>query len=370
MSIEMAVWRMTEDGPLRLEFTRLDLEASLEEMVARDPDLVGLDLLVVGQQVPTTYGGFVDILGVDAEARLHVLELKRDRTPRDVVAQTLDYGSWARDLTLDDAVELYSDRQGSTFDEAFAQRFGQPVPDVFNTDQQLTIVASELDPASDRIVQYLAEDYGVPINAVFFRHFRDGEHEYLARSWLLSPQEAAAARGRSGRGSKVRPWNQRDFYVILGKVGDTRWELARSKGLLSAGGGSWYWKPLRNLRPGHRVFAYVGGAGYVGVGEVVGEATPAREAEVEVDGSKQPLMEQPDLPPDFAERARSDDPEVAEYVVPVSWLKDRPVAEAVTKPGLFSSQVTVCKLRDQRTIEVLETAFDLDEEESETSPLP
>ena len=370
MSIEMAVWRMTEHGPLRLELTSLGLEANLEKMITKDPDLVGLDLLVVGQQVPTSFGGIVDILGVDVEARVHVLELKRDKTPRHVVAQTLDYGSWARDLTLTDILELYSDRHSTTFDEAFAQRYGQPVPDVFNSDQQLTIVASELDPASDRIVQYLVEDFGVPINAVFFRHFRDGEHDYLARSWLLSPEEAATARGRSGRGSKVRPWNQRDFYVILGNTSDLeRWELARSKGLLNAGGGSWYWKPLRNLRPGHRVFAYVGGAGYVGVGRVTGEATPAREAKVEVDGSQQLLLEQPDLPPEFAARARLDDPEATEYVVPVRWVEDRPVSQAVTRPGLFSSQVTVCKLRDHRTIEVLEEAFDLEKGGSQASSL-
>jgi hypothetical protein len=77
------------------------------------------------------------------------------------------------------------------------------VPDVFNPDQRLTIVASGLDPSSDRIVTYLAERFGVPLNAVFFRHFIDEGREYLARTWLLPPQavEAATQRrsGASGR---------------------------------------------------------------------------------------------------------------------------------------------------------------------------
>ena len=55
-----------------------------------------------------------------------------------------------------------------------------------------------------------------------------------------------------------------------------RWYIARKYGFLSAGGGSRYWKPLRHLTPGNRVFAYVGGAGYVGIGRVTGEMTPAR----------------------------------------------------------------------------------------------
>ena len=29
------------------------------------------------------------------------------------------------------------------------------------------------DPTSDRIVEFLAESYGMPINGVFFRHFSD-----------------------------------------------------------------------------------------------------------------------------------------------------------------------------------------------------
>ena len=65
--------------------------------------------------------------------------------------------------------------------------------------------------------------------------------------------------------------------MVLGGAGQTdRWAIASKYGLLNAGGGSWYWKPLRNLTPGKRVFAYVGGAGYVGIGRVTGEMIPAR----------------------------------------------------------------------------------------------
>ena len=69
--------------------------------------------------------------------------------------------------------------------------------------------------------------------------------------------------------------------MILGrdKPGDPRWPIAHKYGFLNAGGGSWYWKPLRNLEPGHRVFAYVSGAGYVGIGRVTGKVIPARDAE-------------------------------------------------------------------------------------------
>ena len=238
--------------------------------------------------------GYIDLLAVDAEGRVHVLELKRDRTPRDAVAQALDYGSWVAGLSLEDLEQIHLDYQGGETDlgDAFAERFGSPLPDVVNADQQFTIIASELDPTSYRIVEFLAESYGVPINAVFFSHFSDDGREYLARTWLLEPQQTEAKAARPSR-SKIRPWNGRDFYVVLGRndPGDVRWPIASKYGFLNAGGGSWYWKPLRNLTPAKRVFAYVSGAGYVGIGRVTGEMIPARDAKVEIAGQLQPLLD-------------------------------------------------------------------------------
>jgi hypothetical protein len=130
--------------------------------------------------------------------------------------------------------------------------------------------------------------------------------------------------------------------------------------LLSAGGGSWYWKPLQNLTPGKRVFAYVGGAGYVGVGRVTAEMLPARDAMVAVEGQLKPLIDQPALSSEMRARAVSEDPDVTEMVVPVEWLGTRALDDAVWEKGLFSSQVTVCKLRDERTIDTVQAAFGLD----------
>jgi hypothetical protein len=360
----MAIWKMTSDGPVPLAFSQLGQEQRLEDMIVRDPSLTGMDLLVVGRQVATGYGGFIDVLAVDSDAHVHVLELKRDRTPRDVVAQILDYGSWVKDLTLDVVEGIFAAQNGTDFSEAFAARFDTPVPDVFNADQQMTIVASDLDEASDRIVAFLAESYGVPVNAVFFRYFADGDSEFLARTWLLAPQEVEAKRSPSLSGSKVRPWNGRDYYVVMGNIehATPRWDIGRKYGFVGAGGGSWYYKPLRNLSPGKRVFAYVGGAGYVGVGEVTGPMVLLRDLEAPLNGTRVRVLDQPDVPPTIKDRALTDDEDMTEYAVPVRWLATRDTQSAVSERGLFASQVTACKLRDERTIEVVTSAFDLQDE--------
>ncbi|MCY4164471.1 MAG: DUF91 domain-containing protein [bacterium] len=366
MAVEMAIWRMTGAEPQRLGLSPLDSEQRLEDMLARDPSVIGGDLLLLGQQVRTAHGGYVDLLAIDAEGCVHVLELKRDRTPREVVAQALDYGSWAAGLSIDDLADIYAAGAGTTenaesFEQAFAEQFDCPLPDTVNEQQQFTIVASELDPTSERIVEFLAESYGVPINAVFFRHFKDEGSEYLARIWLLDPQEAEAKAARSPR-SKTRPWNGRDFYVVLGKSGEDRWPLAQKYGLLNGGGGLFYWQSLKHLRPGHRVFAYVSGAGYVGIGRVVGEMTLVRDAVVTVDGQAVPFVNLPEASEGYWQWALTiDDMDLAERVVPVEWqhcIGD--LDQAVWEKGLFASQHTACKLRDERTIATVEAAFGID----------
>ena len=143
---------------------------------------------------------------------------------------------------------------------------------------------------------------------------------------------------------KSRPWNGRDFYCVLDRAENPgRWSIARKYGLLSAGGGSWYWKPLRHLTPGKRVFAYVGGAGYVGIGRVTGEMIPARHARVEINGDLKPLLDQPELSTDQWHHAASDDPERTEMVVPVEWLGTR----TYRRGGLGEGPLRLTTLRMQ-----------------------
>lgn len=80
----MGLWR-AEGGQLsRIVPTSIGLESQLEGYIESDPSVLGEPLLVIGRQVPTAHGGFVDLLALDETASLHVIELKRDRTPRDV----------------------------------------------------------------------------------------------------------------------------------------------------------------------------------------------------------------------------------------------------------------------------------------------
>lgn len=151
------MWRIDGDKPLRLAAAKLPTEATLEAYLEQDPSLLGERLLVIGRQLKTPHGMFIDLLAMDIEGNLHVLELKRDKTPRDVVAQVLDYGSWVTNLQRDQVIDIANDHLGEApFEAAFVECFGTSVPDELNADLKLVVVATDLDESSERIVRYLA----------------------------------------------------------------------------------------------------------------------------------------------------------------------------------------------------------------------
>jgi hypothetical protein len=164
---------------------------------------------------------------------------------------------------------------GKLLGEAFEELFGQAMPPTLNASHQLIIVASELDASTERIVSYAAH-YDIPLNVVFFRYFRDGSSEYLARSWLIDPAEAEE-RSRSSRRRRTPQdtWNGTDFYFSAGEGRHRNWDDMVRYGFISAGGGRWYSNSLKLLEPGHRIFANIPGTGYVGVGVVRESVQPS-----------------------------------------------------------------------------------------------
>ena len=360
MPVEMRMWRIDGDEPKPLTASVLPAEKDLHEFLKRDPSLLGERLLVIGSEVITPYGARLDLLAVDADGHLHLLELKRDKTPREVVAQVLDYGSWASTLSRDQIIDIASKHLDQPFEAAFEEVFGSAPPDDLNGELSLTIVAAELDASSERIVSYL-RGFGVPVNAVFFSYLEDDGRRYLARSWLTaSAEDAPAAPSITKRGSKRAAWNGIDWYVSFG--GDRVWEDARTFNFISAGGGKFYSQTIRSLPVGARVWVNLPGTGYVAVGTTLAPATRFEKAQVQIDGECKDLADQT-LATDYDFAVSDLDDDDAEWVVSVEWIDARLQSAAYWEKGMFASQHSACKLRQEFTLERLADHFGIDGDE-------
>ena len=85
--------RMVGDSPERLLEARLPSESTMEEMIVRQPSILSTEWLVIGQQEAIQYGVRIDLLGLALDRAVVLIELKKDKAPRDVAAQALDYAS-------------------------------------------------------------------------------------------------------------------------------------------------------------------------------------------------------------------------------------------------------------------------------------
>lgn len=347
MSLEMSLWRVTAAGLERVSPSKLEREERLEDWIERDPSVLGMELAVLGRQVRTPYGGRIDLLGMDSNGNTVILELKRDQTPRDVVAQVLDYASWVKTLSFAELEGVARQHRERSLSEVFEQAFGERLPEKVNGSHAMVVVASALDPSSERIINYLADECGLSINAVFFRFFSDHGAEHLARAWLKDP----ATMLEQAELAKRVPWTG-FWFLNVGEDEFRNWDDYQQHGFAGAGGGEKYARALRRLGVGDEVFAYMKGLGYVGYGVVTSAALPLRDF-VARDG--QPLRARALRAQRAWEHADSD--ELGEWAVGVDWKQAFPREQARSFKGIFANPNIVCKLSDPATLAFLVREF-------------
>ncbi|WCD78507.1 endonuclease NucS domain-containing protein [Pseudomonas sp. TUM22785] len=357
MPIKTQIWTVGAQ-PEPLKGAQLASEQLLEDMIVTAPALLSEDWMLIGRQENTGHGGRIDLLALAPDASLVLIELKRDRTPREVVAQALDYAAWVERLEAEDIAAIYK-RFCPAGDLAvdFFVRFGVPLEsDSLNQSHQIVIVAAELDASSERIVAYLSER-DIAINVLCFQVFQCGEQQLISRAWLLDPAETPQTSVVGKPGTPSEPWNG-EHYCSFGDSRNRSWREAVQFGFISGGGGAWYSNSLRMLAPGDRVWVNIPQQGYVGVGLVSGVATPAADFQVLHEGRETPILDV--VTEANYHRDVVNDLERCEYFVPVTWTHTVPQSEAVKEVGLFGNQNTVCRPTTPKwrwTIERLKERF-------------
>ncbi|MFT5085239.1 MAG: hypothetical protein ACI9Y1_003297 [Lentisphaeria bacterium] len=337
MAVQHGIWKIGKK-PQALSPIKLDSELLLEEQISDDIAILNAHWLLIGRQVYTDFGKYIDLLAIDASGSVIIIELKKHKTPRDVVAQAIDYAAWIETIPTERIAQIYKDYAAkysvkeASFDHAFKAKFGVfPAEEDVNSSHQMVIVAAELDASTERIITYLNDKVSVAINAVFFTVFQDGENKYLSRAWMIDPVETEDHAINVGQ---KKEWNG-EFYCSFGASPDGRsWQDAVHNGFISAGGGRWYSKTLFMLKPGDRVWVNIPGSGYVGVAEVAGQAIIADEFLSRLSG----LVGQY-----YTGEINGEDN--AEYFVPVKWITTVDQSSAVNEVGLFGNQNSVARPR-------------------------
>ena len=172
--------------------SNLEFESDLEDWLENSPwALIQDELILWIDRQPSARdeeGTIIpDLLGVDAEGNLVVVEFKRGRTPRDVVAQLLEYAAWANELSEEEIKER-SENYFNTRDEFKGKQFYDVYKDVFdlsdtdevpplNRNLRLFIVAADIPTRVARVCRFLRTSHGMDINCINVSTFQTEESD-------------------------------------------------------------------------------------------------------------------------------------------------------------------------------------------------
>lgn len=193
-----------------------ELERDVETYIVQCPEFLGERLLLIGRQIafPELSNEKIDLLALDAEARLVVIELKKGQTPSDVDFQALKYVSYVADKSPEELMELARGFYGldenldlktpfeesgvdpsadeTTLEDLLAASFGneaayytEKLEHIAEAGAQRIIVAAEsFDPRIALIISWLHAQ-GVQIRGIRYQRYSIGDETVFISSQFV-----------------------------------------------------------------------------------------------------------------------------------------------------------------------------------------
>ena len=198
-------------------------EKTLQDWLESNPEgiLEDSELFIIGREVLTDQGAKIDLLGVNSAGDVVVVELKRGRTPRDTVAQALEYAAFAERLNVNQLEAIsrtYMNDESLNFAEHHRQHFELSESDAisFNEDQRIVIVGQEITPRIRQTAQFL-NSKSVSVTCVEFSFFQaqDGGR-LLSQEIVVDDESRRPFQVSSSAASKV---DESSFLVSLNENG-------------------------------------------------------------------------------------------------------------------------------------------------------
>lgn len=192
MGTKIKIWEIENNELIPSESTMIETGRKevddLEKWIKANPSILGEDILIIGEQVQTKKGP-LDFLGIDSAGNIIIIELKRDKLPREALAQAIDYAS---DISSWDVEEL--DREclkytEQTLEEYLKENFGDDEDRSINQFQKILLVGTGTEESLERMVEWLSDSYGMSVNVIILKYTKTKTgSEILARTMIISEE--------------------------------------------------------------------------------------------------------------------------------------------------------------------------------------
>ncbi len=205
MATEIKTWEIV-NGELKaidsslIEQGRKEKE-HLEKWIKTNPRILGTDILVIGEQVQTKSGP-LDFLGIDNEGNLVIVELKRDKVPREALTQAIDYASDIANWSTEKISEVCFRFSGKSIDEQYSEYFESNDDFIINNSQRLLLVGFGVEESLNRMIEWLSQNFDVSINAIILNYVITSSGNELLSRTVIIPEEVEKERSSKRKRTK------------------------------------------------------------------------------------------------------------------------------------------------------------------------
>lgn len=308
--------------------------ADLQRLLRANIGVVAPDVLIIAEEFAEWDDSKrrIDLLGVDDKGNLVVLELKRDDDGGHMELQAIRYAAMVSGMTFARAVEVFQtylnkDKGGQDARALLLEFLGlqEPREDDFARDVRIMLVAADFSKELTTAVLWLNER-DLDIRCVRLKPYANGEQTIIdaqqvvplpeAEEYMIRVREKAGTVREAGResGADTGYW-----FMNTGDSGNGQraWEDCVRYGFMTAGGGQKWIDDAKKLKVGDKVFAYLSGYGYVGLGTVTAEALPFNDFVPAGQSKPLPALSLSARP----QRERMADPKCWDLCAAVKWVK-------------------------------------------------
>jgi CRISPR/Cas system-associated endoribonuclease Cas2 len=160
----------------------------IQEWIEKTPEILGEDLLIIGKELLLPSGSRLDLLAVDKNARLAIIELKRDDSGKEVDWQAVKYTSYCSNFLVEEIISFYANYLKSDEEDARSRidEFIDEDLGVLNHSQRIILVSKEYHSDVISAVLWL-RDYGIEIECLRLKPFVDESGELFIQPDTIIP---------------------------------------------------------------------------------------------------------------------------------------------------------------------------------------
>jgi hypothetical protein len=162
----------------------------LEQWLKTNSEILGKDIVIIGEQV-NTRSGPIDFLGIDKNGNPVVIELKRDRLPREALAQAIDYASDISTWDIEKYSEICSKYTSKTLEDYLSEKIeGKDIEElVISQSIRILLVGFSIEESLSRMIEWLSNTYNISINAIILNYIKTNSGEELLSKTVIIPEE-------------------------------------------------------------------------------------------------------------------------------------------------------------------------------------